>query len=239
MNLYAYCLSDEATPDMVEGAAGVAGARARLIEHESIKAVVSDFQGEQARVTRENIFAHESIIHRVLARATPLPFRFGAVVSAARLESYLSSNKAALSSQLSAVRNTVEMSVKIIWDADAIRRAAGDLAASAQESEPEMSRPGMAFLAAKRREVTGDEALRRQAGEVARWLRRRLGETVRESSERICPTRAMALAAAHLVERARLEEYRARLAQAREDRAGLRFLTSGPWPPYSFCELSS
>jgi hypothetical protein len=240
MNLYAYCLSDEATPDLLDGAAGVAGARPRLFAHESIKAVVSDFQGERARLTRENIFAHENIIHRVLARTTPLPFRFGVVVGAARLESYLASNEAAVSSQLSAVRDTVEMSVKIIWDAEAVNRApGGGGAAGAAGGPPEMTGPGAAFLAAKRREVTGDETLRREAGEIARWLERQLSGTVRESSARICPTRAMALAAAHLVERARLEEYRARLARAREGRAGLRFLTSGPWPPYSFCELSS
>ncbi|MFP5261208.1 MAG: GvpL/GvpF family gas vesicle protein [Blastocatellia bacterium] len=243
MNLYAYCLSDEATPDLLDGAAGVAGARPRLFAHESIKAVVSDFQGERARVTRENIFAHESIIHRVLASTTPLPFRFGMVVSAARLESYLASNEAAVSSQLSAVRDTVEMSVKIIWDAEAVRRAAGHEggggAAGDAGGRPEMMGPGTAFLAGRRCEVTGDETLRREAGEIARWLERQLSGTLRESSARICPTRAMALAAAHLVERARIEDYRARLARAREGRADLRFLTSGPWPPYSFCELSS
>jgi len=240
MNLYAYCLSDEATPDLVADAAGIAGARARLIEHESIKAVVSDFEGERARITRENIFAHENIIHRVLARATPLPFRFGMVISAARLESYLASHRAALLSQLSRVRDTVEMSVKIIWDAEAIKLMAVDAAESNPiTSATEMVGPGAAFLAAKRREVAGDEALRRQAAQIARWLDERLGETVRESSVRVCPTRGMAVAAAHLVARARLDEYRAQVAQAREERDDLHFLTSGAWPPYSFCELSS
>jgi Gas vesicle synthesis protein GvpL/GvpF len=240
MNLYAYCLSDEATPGLIEGAAGVAGAQARLIEHDSIKAVVSDFEGERARITRENIFAHENIIHRVLARATPLPFRFGMVTSAARLESYLASHRAGLLSQLSRVRDTVEMSVKIIWDAEAVKRAAPDAAeGNAIASATEIVGPGASFLAAKRREVAGDEALRRRAAEIARWLDRRLSEAVRESSVRVCPTRGMAIAAAHMVERARLDEYRARVAQARQERSDLHFLTSGAWPPYSFCELSS
>ena len=240
MNLYAYCLSDEATPDLIEGAAGVAGAQARLIEHESIKAVVSDFEGERARITRENIFAHENIIHRVLARTTPLPFRFGMVTSAARLESYLASHMGALLAQLSRVRDTVEMSVKIIWDAEAIKHAALDSAeGNPVTSAAEIVGPGAAFLAAKRREVAGDEALRRRAAEIARWLDERLRETVRESFVRVCPTRAMAIAAAHMVERARLEEYREQVALAREERGDLHFLTSGAWPPYSFCELSS
>jgi Gas vesicle synthesis protein GvpL/GvpF len=240
MNLYAYCLSDEATPDLVEGAAGVAGAQARLIGYESIKAVVSDFDGERARITRENVFAHENLIHRVLARTTPLPFRFGMVTSAARLESYLASHRAALLAQLSRVRDTVEMSVKIIWDAEAIKRAAADWSERGPATgATEVAGPGAAFLAAKRREVAGDEALKRRASEIARWLDERLRETVRESSVRVCPTRAMAIAAAHMVERARLDDYREQVAGARRGRGDLHFLTSGAWPPYSFCELSS
>ena len=240
MNFYAYCLSDEATPDMIERAAGVECAQARLIEHESIKIIVSDFEGERARVTRENIFAHENIIHQILTRTTPLPFRFGMVISEARLESYVAAHKQALLAQLSRVRGTVEMSVKIIWDAEALKRAAAESTEGQRvKSAAEMIGPGAAFLAAKRREVAGDEALRKQAGEIARWLEQRLGETVRESSVRVCPTEGMALAAAHLVERARLDQYRARIAGARQERADLRFLTSGAWAPYSFCELSS
>jgi hypothetical protein len=244
MNVYAYCLSDEATPDMIERAAGIEGARARSIEHESIRIIVSDFEGERARVTRENIFAHESIIDQILAHTTPLPFRFGMVISAARLESYIASHKQAIFAQLSRVRNAVEMGVKIIWDAEALKRAAaestgGERIKSSPEILPEIMGPGAAFLAAKRREVAGDEALSKQAGEIARWLQQRLSGTVRESSTRVCPTEGMALAAAHLVERARLDEYRDLIARAREERADLRFLTSGAWPPYSFCELSS
>ncbi|HEX8186674.1 MAG TPA: GvpL/GvpF family gas vesicle protein, partial [Blastocatellia bacterium] len=151
MNLYAYCLSDEVTPGVIDLAQGVAGAQARLIECGSLKAVVSDFDGERAQVTRESIFAHESIIHRVLARTTPLPFRFGMVTTEARLESYVGAHERALLVQLSRVRGAVEMSVKIIWDAEAVKRAAiGQADGEAVTSAPEMTGPGAAFLAAKR-----------------------------------------------------------------------------------------
>ena len=240
MNLYTYCLSDEVTPDLIEGATGIAGSEARLIEYESLKAVVSDFSGERVSVTRENILAHESVIRRVLAVTTPLPFRFGVVATAARLGSYVSSHEGGLLAQMARVRGAVEMSVKIIWDAEAVKRSATELGSGEQVGGPtETIGPGAAFLAAKRREVAGDEALKKQAEEIARWLEERLKETVRESSVRVCPTRGMVIAAAHLVARARLDDYRARIAQARNERADLRFLTSGAWPPYSFCELSS
>jgi Gas vesicle synthesis protein GvpL/GvpF len=240
MKIYAYCLSDEVTGDLIERASGIAGAPARLIECESIKAVVSDFQGERPEVSRENIFAHENIIHRVLARTTPLPFRFGMVTTASALESYIRSKERALLDQLLRVRDAIEMGVKILWDAEAVKRAASaETHSGLARSDSEGLGPGAAFLAAKRREVTCDESLRRQARALARWLEERLSDTVRESTVRVCPTEGMAISAAHLVARARLDEYRARIARARKDRSDLRFLTSGEWPPYSFCKLSS
>jgi Gas vesicle synthesis protein GvpL/GvpF len=121
-----------------------------------------------------------------------------------------------------------------------LKRAAAESTDGAPvKSASEIMGPGAAFLAAKRREVAGDEVLKRQAGELARWLQQQVSDTVRDSSVRVCPTEGMALAAAHLVERARLDHYRARIAQARQERVDLRFLTSGAWPPYSFCELIS
>jgi hypothetical protein len=43
--------------------------------------------------------------------------------------------------------------------------------------------------------------------------------------------------AAHLVERERVVAYRERLRSLGAERVGLRFLTSGPWPPYSFSDV--
>jgi hypothetical protein len=239
MKIYAYCLSDEVTIDLIERSSGIAGEPVRLIECESVKAVVSDFQGERPEVSRENIFAHENIIHRVLARATPLPFRFGMVTTAPALESYIESNERALLGQLLRVRDAIEMSVKILWDREAAKRAAAETDSRLARSDSENVGPGAAFLAAKRRDLICDDALRRQARALACWLEERLSDTVRESTARVCPTEGMAIRAAHLVARARLDEYRARIHEARQERSDLRFLTSGEWPPYSFCELSS
>ena len=93
---------------------------------------------------------------------------------------------------------------------------------------------GSAFLAAKRRALLGDEQRKERAAEVERWLAERLAGGVREARGGLRPAGPLVFAAAHLVERARLEEYRARLRSALAERGELHFLTSGPWPPYSF-----
>ena len=203
--------------------------------------------------------AHNRVNAAVLARSTPLPFRFGTLADGRRLADYVSANEAALLSALARVRGSVEMGVKIRWEAEKAevkRRKAKEESEEAEGrldaeagggAESELSggardqRPGggsgTAFLLARRREILGDEALRRRAEEVAAWLASRVSELVRESSARTSPSEALVLRAAHLVERARLGEYRARVRELSGERAGLHFLASGPWPPYSFSEI--
>lgn len=242
MKLYAYCLSDEVTAGAVESETGVAGAGPRLLRRGEISAVVSDFADERAAVTRENVLAHERVVRRVLTETTPLPFRFGTVISGERLQSYLDSRQDSLRAQLGRVRGCVEMSVKVIWNPDAItEEAARDEARETSAGEVLFAAAGRgtAFLAAKRREILGAQSLRERADDLAAWLGECLGDVVREAEVSLRPTESLVLSAAHLVERARLKEYRASLGRARRERGDLHFLTSGAWPPYSFTSAGS
>jgi Gas vesicle synthesis protein GvpL/GvpF len=242
MKLYAYCLSDEVAARTVESEIGLAGAKPRLIWCKEIAAVVSEFDDEKAAVTRENVLAHERIVRRVLVETTPLPFRFGTIVSEARLQSYLNSQHASLRAQLARVRGCVEMSVKVIWKPEAIRHEDENLDAQVEivgEAGQTTRGSGTAFLAAKRREILGDETLKARAEELSAWLASCLGDAVRESVVSLQPSESLVLSAAHLVERARLDEYREALRQARRERSELHFLTSGAWPPYSFTSAGS
>jgi hypothetical protein len=96
---------------------------------------------------------------------------------------------------------------------------------------------GTAFLLAKRRELMGEEGSRRRAEELVAWLAEGVSEVVRETEARVNPSEAIVVRAAHLVERERVATYRERLRSLGVERRGLRFLTSGPWPPYSFSDV--
>jgi hypothetical protein len=239
MTLYAYCLSDEVSMSAFESVVGMAGAQPRLICLREIKAVVSDFNERPVAVTRENVLAHERVVRQVLVRATPLPFRFGTLVSKTQLENYLDLQYDSLKRQLEQVRGCVEMSVKVIWNLEAVRQEAVGPDEQGRAKASAALKSGTAFLAAKRREILGDEALKKRAAELADWLSSGLGDTVRETRLTVQPQESLVMAAAHLVERARLKEYRAALQRVRAERGELHFLTSGAWPPYSFSSISS
>lgn len=226
MNLYVYCLA-ESVADLNQPVTGISGAPVKLIELEAFKLLVSDFDGSSAPVTRENALAHDAVVRSVLTETTPLPFRFGAVVNHAQLRSYLSARREALKTKLDDVRGCLEMSVKIISNSDQTNTDDN----SVEEG------PGTRFLREKRRELLGGERRAAQAKEVAAWLHEKVAEDVRQEEVSLCPTEKLIVAAAHLIERDRIQQYREQVAKARKMRPELHFLVSGPWPPYSFSNI--
>ena len=244
MSLYVYCLGDELRAGSFEGVRGVGGAPVRVVEFGGVAAVVSEFEGETAEADAENVRAHNRVNAAALAHATPLPFRFGTLAGERRLADYVSENEVVLLGALARVRGCVEMGVKI---RDALEKAEGKRQKAKDESEETAGEDalggsarggsGTAFLLAKRREILGDESARLRAEELAAWLASGVAGAARESAVRVNPSDAIVVRAAHLVERERVEEYRGRVRSLSEERRGLQFLTSGPWPPYSFSDI--
>ncbi|HJQ69099.1 MAG TPA: GvpL/GvpF family gas vesicle protein [Blastocatellia bacterium] len=238
MGLYLYCLSDELEAGATLLATGIAETAPRVVELGSIKAVVSDVQAHQVKVTKENVLAHERIIDCVMAQTTPLPFRFGSVVKPDELHKYVASNEARLRALLDRVRGAVEMSVKIIWDREAVARQRA-ATAPGDEGRAEGAGPGLSFLLAKKERMAGEQELKDRAGEIAAWLDAGVGGLVREHVATLNPAGDLVVRAAHLVERGLVAEYRERVSSLGRERKDLRFLTSGAWPPYSFTHLRS
>ena len=238
MGLYLYCLSDELNAGVALSVTGIAEAVPRVVELGAIKAVVSDLQTHPVRVTKENVLAHERVIDCVMAQTTPLPFRFGSVVKPDELQSYIASNEVRLRALLDRVRGAVEMSVKIIWDREAV---VGERAKTGLDDldKSEGAGPGLSFLLAKQKQMAGREELKIKAGEIASWLDSGVGRLVREKVVTLSPADVMVVRAAHLVERELVADYRERVNSLSRERNDLRFLTSGAWPPYSFSHLRS
>ena len=227
MKLYAYCLADDI--DVLEDPArGISGAPVRLLKTEGFSVLVSNLDADVVQVTRENALAHATVVRSILGGTTPLPFRFGTLVTEQQLVNYLSARKPALETKLAAVRGCVEMSVKIIREP------------SAQESEANENvnqGAGTSFLAQKRREILGGEQSAAEAATISTWLHDKVSGLLRDEQVTLRPTEKLVLAAAHLVERARVKKYRENMAEACQSRPELLFLLSGPWPPYSFANI--
>ena len=233
MTLYAYCLCQEMDAAELEQVTGLAGGTPFVLPYNGISVVVSSVEGGPVTVTRENVMSHEKVISHIFAQTTPLPFRFGALLRPVELDTFVESNRKSLVGMLARVRGTVEMSVKIIDESKDVNDAARTTTVEAGTGV------GARFLAEKQRELEESRISEERAGEIATWLAERLAGVVNDTFVRLRPSGGLAVKAAHLVERKRLDEYRGRLGRIREERPALLFLTSGPWPPYSFCDLTT
>ncbi len=227
MKLYVYCLA-EGVESIAETVRGVSNAPVRLLNIEGLAVLVSNLEADTVPVNRENVLAHAAVVRSVMDRTTPLPFRFGTLVTDAQLRSYLETGKPALETKLAHVRDCVEMSVKIIWELST--EDPGEQPAAAQGT-------GTAFLAEKRREILGDERHSAAAKEISTWLHQSLSGLTRDEQVTVRPNEKLVVAASHLVERPRVKQYQDKVAEVHESRPDLHFLLSGPWPPYSFVNI--
>jgi hypothetical protein len=231
MKLYAYCLASgiDSLPSPVQG---ISAAQVRLLKMENLVVLVSDFDMDAVPVTREHALTHAAVVRSVLDQTTPLPFRFGTLIDEQQLKNYISARKPALETKLEMVRGCVEMSVKIIWDF-----FDNDQPEPPEKYQDNEQGAGAMFLAEKRREILGDERRAAQAQEISTWLQENLNPLARDKQVTMRPGGKLVLSAAHLVERAKIAQYRETVAQLREERPVLHFLLSGPWPPYTFANI--
>jgi len=226
MKLYVYCVAEDLAA-LEQPTLGISGAAVRVLKLKDLSVLVTDVETEPVPVTRDNALAHAAVVRSILDRTTPLPVRFGTVVTEEQLGNYVSARESALKAKLAELRGCIEMSVKII---------SAHIEPEAHAQDPAQG-PGATFLAAKRRELLGDESNAARAAEVSQWLHEQVASLIRNELITLRPTDKMVLSAAHLVERGNLGQYREKLAEMRQNRAELHFLLSGPWPPYSFANI--
>ena len=229
MRLYVYCLA-EGVERLNKTLQGVSGEPVRIVEFdEDLSALVSVYRSDAFQVNRKNALAHHEVVRSITEQTTPLPARFGTVVTIEQLRNYVSTHHQAIKAKLAHVRGGVEMNVRMIHSIPA--------ADISQQSE-NVSGPGTAFLLEKRREILREEFGAAQKSQLSAWLGEKLGDLIKEEKISITPSESVILARAdHLIKRADVQEYRTKMAKAVEERPEVRFMVSGPWPPYSFANI--
>jgi len=228
MKLYVYCLA-EGIERLDKTPRGVAGTSVQIVKFEDLSALVSVCRSDAFEVTRKNALAHHEIVRSITRQTTPLPARFGTLVTVQQLQNYISTHRPAIEAKLAHVRGRAEMNVRMI----------ANISGETQEPKNEDElRPGTAFLLEKRREILREKAGIAQKEQFSTWLREKLGDLIKEEKISVNPSETVILAKAdHLIERVDVQEYRTKMARAVEERPEVRFMVSGPWPPYSFANI--
>lgn len=116
-NKYLYCVIEKPKNFSIS-IGGLKGEKIYLINEDKLSAVVSDFTGEEAGVTRENLLAHDEVVNKILLKEKAvLPAGFGTIIKdEGELKiKLLGANRVELQSALESVRGKAEIKVMAQW----------------------------------------------------------------------------------------------------------------------------
>jgi hypothetical protein len=221
---------------------GIGGSSLRLIPGDGAAALVSDLEGRELALGREELLAHAHVLEGALSSGTVLPMRFGVVMEGEDevRRRLLSAHAEELRAQLERFAEKVEVNIRASYEEPVLMR-------EVLEANPEVARL--------------KQSLQGKPEDATYYERIRLGELVSKAVERmreadsarilealspfasdvhVAPPvhERVALNAAFLVERKRLREFDEIVEAFAGGQAGrLHFKYTGPLPPHSFVEF--
>ena len=210
--IYLYAIAEEL--DGLPDVRGVDGAPLARRSVDGLDLVVSEHGGAELDASEEAVLAHARVVEALVERsAALLPARFGrGFRDEAALREAIEGRTGELRDALAQVRGCVEVGVRVL----------------APEAEPPAAaESGRAYMEA--RLARNDEAER-----LARELHEPLAALAHAATRTVGATPRLLLSGAYLVEPDQLEAFRRRVSEIEAARAELTFVTTGPWPPYSF-----
>ena len=212
MNLYLYAVVDRLPAAWQRPASGIGSAAVVPQRVEDVVVLGSAIESVPPATPR-TLALHHDVVGSVMDAAALLPFPYGTTVPFTALPEWLAARRVAVTAALAAVRDCVEMSVKLLRLDCAIDQ---QLARSRSTTQRSDSAPGEHELRALA------EALVERAA-LPRWGYRPSG-----SGGNVVGS------VAFLVPRPDLTGFLSRIAPVASRAVGVAVVPTGPWPPYSF-----
>jgi hypothetical protein len=222
--MYLYAITDRPETPLPAGP-GLEDAALRNLAYRGIVAVVSPLTTAEVPLTEDNLWQHEAIVEVLMADRAVLPVRFGTVLSnKAAVQNVLAAHYADFVASLDRVRGRVELGLRVLWNSEI------------QNPKSKIQNPnsGRAYLMARLEEERQARAWRQRAEALAEELHASLAQLAAESTQQVLVTPRLLLTAAYLVERDRVTVFQREVEALSTAYPALRFLCTGPWPPYNF-----
>jgi Gas vesicle synthesis protein GvpL/GvpF len=191
----------------------------------------------RAELGPAEMLAHHALVEAICAAGPGLPVRLGSwVESEAEARRQLTAREEGLVAALARVAGKVELAVSWLWREEGTQR--GPAAPVAPPPDAALGPPpGTRYLLRRRLEIARREERVARAAALTRLVEAAAGVSGASAQHRVCPSDAVALSSALLVERAAAEPAIGRVRAAASQRADVELVVNGPWPPYSFAGI--
>jgi hypothetical protein len=231
-----YCIidSDREIPD---GIVGLYARPAWNVPYRGIGVVTSTLTAPVRDVVAGAV-EHETVVERLMQTYTVLPMRFPtAFGSREAVLAMMEQHYGDFRENLHRLRDQVEFGVRVIWPDAMLRTDEGGAAATCGSERPaphHVESSGKLYMQERFRRHKCRNALRDQAAQFGRRLDAALSEFATAKRLRSPTTDSFAFDGVYLVRKDKGVDFRHAFADAKSSEPGLRYLLSGPWPPYNF-----
>jgi Gas vesicle synthesis protein GvpL/GvpF len=213
------------------GLAGLDNRPLTTVDHEDLEAVTSGIQHDTFRPTAENVMRHEAVVEAVRRTVPAIPVRFGTVLpDAEAVRDALAANYPTLYGDVERLGDKVEMGLSVLWEPPTSMQTED----TAERDEPGEHGTGTRYLRSRFSEYRHTTGLRDRARQVADDVDRVLAGHWLDQRRSILPTPRLVVRVAYLMHPSSLSGFRDAFGELHSKFGDLRFLLSGPWPPYSF-----
>jgi gas vesicle protein GvpL/GvpF len=210
---------------------GLAHRSLTAVGHDDLEAVVSEIERDTFRPTAENVMHHEMVVEAVRRLAPAIPVRFGTILpDAEAVRQSLTANYQTLHRDVEHLGDKVEMGLSVLWEPPADMQATDP----GEPDEPSSTGTGTRYLRARFSEYRHATAIRDRARQIAHDVDGELAAHTLDQRRSLLPTSRLVVRVAYLMHPSSLNGFREAFGNLGSKFADLRFLLTGPWPPYSF-----
>jgi hypothetical protein len=223
---------------------GISGANLYAVSIDEISAVVSDIKRADFIADKKNAIEYAGVIENMAQQFTLLPMRFGSIMNSTEIISnMLEKNYSGFKKNLQKVENKSEFGLKIFCDTGKLK---AELNLKSEETSETSQNPVTEnknsvfkeYINQKLKAHRLEETLLGYIDSVIAEFNGFLIELNAEKKIKKMTTATTIIDAVFLIEK----DKKAELVRAIEDMQGkyseLNFILTGPWPPYSFVDVT-
>lgn len=238
MKLYLYGIIDSSSM-IRESICGLEGSGVYNVPYCDIGAVASEINQPIQGVSERVVLEHEAVVEKLMEKFTVLPVRLLTILDGREdVLSMMDDYYGDFRDNLDELRGKVEFGIKVVWPADKVKRriinAYRTKNRNAHLLDDSVERR---FVREKFEEHKIDSAFREKADRYINAMDVFLGKFAAAKKLETLRTENLLLSAAYLVTKDNQDNFREAFEHIRTARKDLKYLFSGPWPPYHFVIL--
>ena len=235
--------SQPALDTLITQIKGIAGTELQTISHGEISAIVGEISKADLVASRSDVLQYAGVIEALAELGPVLPVRFGSLMeSTDSVRNMLQRNSIEIQQNLLKVENKSEFGLKILCDPEELKaqlkaRSETTSGTPVVTSIERKSSVYMDYVNKKLSEHRVEEMLLVHIDSVITEISRLLTrlEAITKFTKMASPTTLVD--ALFLIEKKKKEELIRVVEEVQKKYPSLRFVMTGPWPPYNFVDF--